>query len=404
MRDARLNARASHLYPHLASSSPFKLGWCTHFYYKMSTAFAVVQPLSQSNNSSVVSRRRTRVPLCSAARDDQKQQQAALSRRSALQLAAAAAALTALPSAGIASPSASHAPPSQADIEYVFDGKSGSFLPPSEVPSMMRRGAGRRFDKAIVVGETHSDARTHDVQLRIIESAHALDDRRLVLGFEQFYPRHNAALNDFRLGRTSLQTMLERTDWQNTWGFQAALYEPIFQYCQTHAIPMFGLNVPAEVTHFVRDFGLAELPEPVRDAFVPDGMDLNNAAHFERFRQRMTAVGHFKHSTAADDAAVADVIARYYQVQVLWEEYMSYSASTILAAAPDTRLVTLIGSGHVEARLGFPDRLEKRINERPFTVVPKPVSWSTDDGYTTPDIAGPEPDLADLVWYCRKQT
>lgn len=282
------------------------------------------------------------------------------------------------------------------EIDYLYDALSGSFVPPSRLDGLFRRDAGSLFDRYIVAAEVHNNKRTHDVQLAVIDSARRIrDNRQLIVGFEQFYPSHNVHLDAYVYGDISLTDMLQRTDWDNTWGFDADLYTPIFEYCKKHHILMRGLNIPFGVASQVGRVGLDGLPDRIKK-HLPE-MDFSNKQHYDHF-VRLVSQSHFLGE--GDEAKLT--LQRYYQVQVLWEEWMSHAAASFIQKNPEARFVFAIGSGHVERRFGFPDRLQKRVNERPYTVVPKPVSWVFEDGYITPDISRPEVGIADVVWYTRE--
>lgn len=279
------------------------------------------------------------------------------------------------------------------ETDFLYDAKSGSFVPPSAIDALLRRDAGARFDRCIVAAEIHDNQKTHDAQLAIIDSARRLNDGKdVMVGFEQFYRGHNGLLNRYVGGDISLESLLKLTEWEKTWGYEAHLYIPIFEYCRQHGIPMRGLNVPQQFVWQVSATGLNGLPDPLKK-FLPTDMDFSNNDHFEHF-VNMIQQGH----GVVDKSKVN----RYYEVQVLWEEWMSESVASYLKLNPNSRMVTLVGSGHVEGRYGIPDRVERRCNERPYTIVPRPVAWSHDDGVSMPDIAHPEKNVADLIWYTRR--
>lgn len=313
-----------------------------------------------------------------------------VSRRNAVKGAAAVALSLLVPKIG-----GSVASSEAAEIDYLFDTQSGSFVPPSRLDGLFHRDAGSLFDRCIVAGEIHDNKRTHDAQLAVIDSARRIDDgRQLIVGFEQFYPSHNKHLDAYVQRDISLEAMLQLTDWEHTWGFDFGLYEPIFEYCRKHGILMRGLNLPFGIASIVGRLGLDGLPTPLKEV-LPD-MDFTNVEHYNHFVNLVQG----SHSLGKGERA-DKLLRQYYQVQVLWEEWMSKSAAVSLEKHPDARFVFAIGSGHVEGRYGFPDRLQKRVNERPYTIVPKPVSWTNEDGYITPNISKPDTGVADLVWYTR---
>ncbi|CAN8062592.1 unnamed protein product [Agarophyton chilense] len=282
------------------------------------------------------------------------------------------------------------------DSDFVFDAKSGSFVPPSALGRLLRRDQGSQFDRCIVAAEVHDNMRTHAAQLAVIDSARRMaDGKQLIVGFEQFYRTHNHLLDRYVRGILSVNSLLQVTDWDRTWGMDPKLYIPIFEYCRIYGIPMVGLNIPRQFVLHVSQLGLDGIPEELKE-FLPDKMDFSNREHFEHFKTLMSE----GHGEQIRNKAVLD---RFYEIQVLWEEWMSQSVAQSLKSNPESRIVALIGSGHVEGRYGFPDRIEKRCSERPYTIVPRPVAWERDDGYSLPQIDEPERNIADLVWYTRRR-
>lgn len=281
--------------------------------------------------------------------------------------------------------------------DYLFDAQSGSFIPPSALDGLFRRASRSRFDRCIVAAEVHDNERTHEVQLAVLKSAHRIKDgRKLTVGFEQFYRSHSPYLDAYVSGEIPLEQMLELTQWENTWGFDFELYKPIFEFCREHGLCMRGINIPAYVAAEVGRVGIEGLPKDIKDR-LPSGMDMANTQHYEHF-VRLIGNTH----GMGDSKESIEKLKRYYQVQVLWEEWMSETVAYFLKSSPNARVVALMGSGHVEGRFGFPDRLQRRCAERPYTIVPRLVPWTSDDGYTMPKITRPDVGVADLVWYTRE--
>lgn len=327
---------------------------------------------------------RPRTVACSLAR---------VPRRTILEAAALSLGASALPQQTAAVPTR---PRWTNDV--LFDEASGSFIPPSSMGTLFARDLGRKYDRVIVASEIHDHPKTHAAQLEVLERARLLNDGRpLVVGFEQFYRVHDGMLAQYIAGEISLPTLLKRTKWEDTWGYDPALYAPIFQYCRVHRLRMVGLNVPRPLVTYVSRFGLAGMAPELR-AYLPDDLDTGSRPHFQLFQELIGVAGH-----AADPRTdMATKLWRWYEAQVVWDEYMGESVAQVLTEAPNSRIVALIGSGHVQRRVGFPDRIEKRLDERPYTIVPRVVSWSSDEGHSMPDIAHPEKGVADILWYTNR--
>ncbi|KAI0565656.1 heme-binding uptake Tiki ChaN [Gracilaria domingensis] len=358
----------------------------------MRTAFLTSVPITARNAKKEFIRRKTRNDLLPRAQFCNNVGPHRLSRRELLK-GISVATLGVGFTASDAQPALSR---QFADSDFVFDAKSGSFVPPSAIHNLLIRDRGSQFDRCIVAGEIHDNMKTHAAQLAIIDSARRLSDgKQLVVGFEQFYRTHNHLLDLYVKGLLSVNSLLQVTDWEHTWGMDPKLYIPIFEYCRIYEIPMIGLNIPRQFVFHVSQLGLDGLPEELKE-FLPLNMDFSNREHYKHFVE-LIQEGH------GDHVLSKAVLDRYYEIQVLWEEWMSQSVAQSLQSRPDTRMVALIGSGHVEGRYGFPDRIEKRCSERPYTIVPRPVAWQRDEGYSLPQIPGPERNIADLVWYTRRR-
>jgi len=221
--------------------------------------------------------------------------------------------------------------------------------------------------------------------------ASAAAGRPVVVGLEQFHRQHTPHLDAYVGGRISLPRLLALTDWAHTWGYPAALYTPLFRYCRAHRVRMVGLNAPAALVAAVARGGLDSLPASVVP-YLPE-MDLGSRPHFARFAAKMSAMGGGAHHGGGGGAEGGrfdlQVLRHYYEAETLWDEYMAESAAEVLAADPAVRLVVLAGTAHVEARDGLPERVERRVGGRAFTVLPTSVRWASAAGTSVPDIDAP---------------
>lgn len=281
--------------------------------------------------------------------------------------------------------------------DVLFDSSSGSFIPTSSLDSLLARYKGALYDRFIVVGEVHDRPRTHAAQLAVLRSAASLPDGRpLVVGFEQFYRAHNPFLEQYNTGQITLSELLRVIDWDQTWGYDASLYKPLFEWCRANGVRMVGLNVPRTLVSYVSRVGINGLSPELR-SFLPLDMDLTNIEHFKLFLRLIGLDAHMLGTGAGQD--MRTTLRNWFEAQCTWDEYMAETVRQTCIKSPDARMVVLIGSCHVEGRVGFPDRIEKRLEERPLTIVPREVGWVDEQGTLMPDIYQPERNVADIVWY-----
>lgn len=222
-----------------------------------------------------------------------------LSRREALRIASLVSMSVAIPAGAVSAPGradreAALAPSLRSRTvaeqalrqSVLYEEASGSLLPVSALANVIQK----TDNKCYLIGETHDELESHCAQLAALETIHRQDPGRpLVLGMEMFQRQHNAILQNYVSGNVSLQTMLTKAKWDENWGFPVALYQPIFEYCRSHRIPMVGLNCPEQLTRFVSQVGLQVMEEnfPTLRSLLPETIDVTNLTHRNHFLRIM---------------------------------------------------------------------------------------------------------------------
>lgn len=193
---------------------------------------------------------------------------------------------------------------------------------------------------------------------------------------ECFYRQHQSALDRYIFEHSNIGKLKEETNWQETWGYDLNMYAKIFNFASINGVRLVGLNVPYPVVQLTAQVGYDDLPVKLRK-LLP-ALDLNNRRHREQF---ITAIGADRDDATAHVSPNMDKakgLERMYQAQVLWDEYMSETASNYIQENKDKYLIVIAGLGHVLGRVGIPDRIEKRSNLQSFVIVPQQVQWSTE--------------------------
>jgi uncharacterized iron-regulated protein len=202
----------------------------------------------------------------------------------------------------------------------------------------------------IYLGEAHSVARHHALQLRILQELFA---RRveIVLCLEQLEARDQPAADRYNRREIDFDTLVREIDWPRKWSNYAD-YRALCEFARQHRIPVFGLNAPAAIVRAVsRGGGVAQLPAPDR-AQLPADLNLDDPA-YEKVVTRELAV-----HMAADPAKLRPM----FEAQIARDEAM---AAGIVAARrapggnPRTAVV-ILGAGHMRYGLGTPSRVLRR--------------------------------------------
>ena len=166
-------------------------------------------------------------------------------------------------------------------------------------------------------------------------------------------------------------------------GFDFSFYRPILELARNRGIQVVALNAPREVAHAVALDGVERLdPEMARS--LPE-LDLEDARHRAMFDQAFDIEEH---------GGSAEMVDRYYQAQVVWDETMgSRVAETLAREDGPAQMIVFAGRVHVEGGLGIPSRAAKR-GATPYVVV-LPV---TEDELEVELERPPEDRSADFFW------
>ncbi|HEY0524042.1 MAG TPA: ChaN family lipoprotein, partial [Stellaceae bacterium] len=116
----------------------------------------------------------------------------------------------------------------------------------------------------VLLGETHTDAEHHRWQLQTVAALHG---RRpdMVLGFEMFPRRVQPTLDRWVRGELSERAFLDEVRWSEVWGYDPALYMPLFHFARMHRMPMVALNVDRALVRRVSAEGWDAVPAGERE-------------------------------------------------------------------------------------------------------------------------------------------
>jgi uncharacterized iron-regulated protein len=209
----------------------------------------------------------------------------------------------------------------------------------------------------VYLGESHTSAAHHAMQADVIRAL-IQRGREVVIGVEMFTRPKQNVLDRWSLGRYTEEEFLEEADWKGQWGFDYALYRPIFEISRQHKLPMVALNVPRDWVRAVGQKGLDGLTEEAR-ADLPE-IYLGNKEHRTIFEAMIS--GHPVTGSRLDNM---------YAAQSLWDEGMADSAIRYFAKYPPnarTVFVVIAGSGHVMYGQGINWRIKRRLEIDGVTV------------------------------------
>ncbi|OYT73752.1 MAG: hypothetical protein CFK49_03155 [Armatimonadetes bacterium JP3_11] len=216
----------------------------------------------------------------------------------------------------------------------------------------------------ILIGEQHDNPQHHQFQAQVIEGLVQIG-RSVIVGMEMFDRTKQYPLNLWTLNRLSEAEFIEQSEWKTQWGFDFALYRPIFEVVYRYRLRLVGLNVPRAIVRQTARAGWQSVPETERMG-IPDP-DLSVEEHRKLF-YALLGGGHPTGQQQNDN---------FYAAQVVWDTAMADAALRYLErTVPSPRLafVIIAGNGHVMYDVGISLRIRMRSNLPTRVITPLPPS------------------------------
>lgn len=209
-----------------------------------------------------------------------------------------------------------------------------------------------RGARVVMAGERHDEAEDHRMQAEVVAQMPA----GTTVGLEMLDHTQQPALDEFLAGRMSEADFA--AFWKKAWGFDYALYKPIFDEARRRGLPMRALNAPRSVITQIARGGVASLT-PQQRALLPPA--LNPITHPKYLAYVKKALSEHGPMDPAREA-------RMIEAQAVWNETMAHHALV------DGPIVIVVGQGHVVYGAGIGESLRARGTSSIVTVLPGPPS------------------------------
>ncbi|MBK5105977.1 MAG: ChaN family lipoprotein [Burkholderiales bacterium] len=215
-----------------------------------------------------------------------------------------------------------------------------------------------------LLGESHDSADHHRWELHTVAALAALHPN-MVLGFEMFPRRVQAALDRWVAGESTEEEFLKASDWSQVWGYDAALYLPLFHFARMHHIPMLALNVERGMVRLVGAKGLDAVPPEQREG-------VNDPAEpGENYQARLfDAYSQHPDKNASPPERSDPAFRRFVEAQLVWDRAMAQALAAAVARDPDALVVGVMGARHITYGEGVPHQLENLGIARVSSLLP----------------------------------
>lgn len=239
--------------------------------------------------------------------------------------------------------------------------------------------------RMVLLGEHHDNEDHHRWQLQTLAQLLG-QNRNLVIGFEMFPHRSQPILDQWVAGEfQDERAFLEAVEWELIWGFDPALYLPLFHFARLNKIPMLALNVERAIVRQVAKEGWDSLSPAQKN-----GLKKPYPAT-ESYKARLKEV-FAHHGGDADAPENQERFANFVAAQQTWDASMAQTLAHAYHKEDRPLVVGIMGSGHIDHGEGVPHQLAQMdipsLSLRPY---------STEE--TCPQI---DPSLADAVFIIKE--
>ena len=241
-----------------------------------------------------------------------------------------------------------------------------------DAPTLLAQAAQQQV---VLLGEQHDAEDHHRWQLHTLAGlyAHRAD---MVIGLEMLPRSAQPVLDRWVAGELTETALLAESHWEEAWGFDAALYLPIFHFARLQAIPLVALNITPELRQRLVQEGFDQVPADQRYG-IPAPLPAHAA-----YQQRLTQVFE-QHGMGQENPAM---LSRFTQAQLAWDTAMAHGLAE--AVKEGALAVGLMGLGHVTYGHGVEHQLEGLGIEHTLSLLP----WEQ------AECRVPDPALADAVF------
>jgi uncharacterized iron-regulated protein len=264
----------------------------------------------------------------------------------------------------------------------IFGGHSGKpFSSEAAFKSLVWR------NDVIYVGETHDQNLDHLAQLEALKAMRIARGSKIAVGFEMLNQTLQPVLEDYVSGRITEEEFLDKADWKKEWGFDFAMYKPLFDFIIQHKLRALALNVPHKIVAKIARAGLAGLA-PEEASMLPNPVAITTHKKY---------VDYLKESYGGHgDSPMAKIMTfeNYLASMCAWNEGMGARVADFLTANPGYALLVVAGNGHDLYNAAIPASVKATLKDV------RQITFYTENAAKCPETMPKEhKDMANYMWY-----
>ncbi len=238
---------------------------------------------------------------------------------------------------------------------------------------------------SVLLGEVHDDPENHRWQLHVLTALHA-QRPRMVIGLEVFPRSVQLILDRWVAGELTEKAFLTAVRWSEVWGYDPALYLPLFHFARMYRLPLVALNVRRKLVSRVARDGWGAVPAAEREGL---GEPAPISSAYRNFLSEFFALG--AHAKGGREAPGELGLSRFIEAQLTWDRAMAEAIRDAKSTHPEALVVAVAGRGHVDHGWGISRQLSALGAPAPMILL----------AVAEPDVPAIAPDIADAVFVLR---
>jgi uncharacterized iron-regulated protein len=209
--------------------------------------------------------------------------------------------------------------------------------------------------RVIYIGETHTSDTDHAYQFDVLKGLKSRGTD-LAIGWEMFDVTQQPLLDQWNARQISTEALLDKTNWNHSWGSQSVMYETMLRWSQSESIPSVALNAPRTLS---RKLATSQPLTSEERAMTPTG-----------FRPLPGGLEHFTEQMGRHPHAGSVNMDDLYKAQLLWEQTMASRIVDYLDKHPSSKIIVLTGRGHLEGGFGIPAFVRQKSSAKQIVLFP----------------------------------
>ncbi|MDD2898160.1 MAG: ChaN family lipoprotein [Desulfuromonadaceae bacterium] len=220
----------------------------------------------------------------------------------------------------------------------------------------------------VFVGERHTSAADHAVQLEVLQGLQAIG-KSLAIGMEMFEASSQKALDAWSSGTLTTRDFARVYAW-NWRNIPYGNYGDIFNFARDNRIPIIALNAPREIVTKVSRQGLSALSDSDK-LLLPPGVDGEVSDDYLNFIRTSYGVH------GQNEAQFRFIC----EAQALRNRVMASRIVSFHLLHPGSVMVVIAGGGHARDKGGIPAEL----GTVPFRVILPPIPGVNEESIRSED-------------------